>query len=64
MTADILSLSKHRKAKAKAAREQQASENRVLFGRTKAEKLKAKVEAENAASKIDAHRLDKPEPSA
>lgn len=36
--ADILSLSKARKARARADKEQLASENRVRFGRTKAEK--------------------------
>ena len=36
--ADILSLSKARKAKARADKEQVAAENRVKFGRTKADK--------------------------
>lgn len=34
--ADILSLSKARKAKARTAKEQTATENRAKFGRTKA----------------------------
>jgi hypothetical protein len=51
--ADILSLSKARKAKARVAKEQVASENRVKFGRTKAEK-----EREAALEKIAQKRLD------
>lgn len=35
---NILSLSKARKARARADKEQAAAENRVKFGRTKAEK--------------------------
>jgi len=51
--ADILSLSKARKAKARVTKEQTASENRVKFGRTKAEK-----EREAALEKIAQKRLD------
>lgn len=51
--ADILSLSKARKAKARVAKEQAAAENRVKFGRTKAEK-----EREAALAKIAQKRLD------
>ncbi|MGL5117522.1 MAG: DUF4169 family protein [Beijerinckiaceae bacterium] len=60
MTADLLSLSKHRKAKEKAAKEQRASENRVLFGLTKAEKQQRATELAQARGKIEAHRLDTP----
>ena len=51
--ADILSLSKARKAKAKSEREQVAAENRVKFGRTKAEKQR-----DAALQKIAQKRLD------
>lgn len=51
--ADILSLSKARKAKARAAKEQVAAENRVKFGRTKAEK-----ERDAALAKLAQKRLD------
>ncbi len=51
--ADILSLSKARKAKARVAKEQAAAENRVKFGRTKAEK-----EREAALQEISQKRLD------
>jgi len=51
--ADILSFSKARKAKARAQKEQTAAENRVKFGRTKAEK-----ERDKALDKIAQKRLD------
>jgi hypothetical protein len=51
--ADILSLSKARKARARAAQEQTAAENRAKFGRTKAEKQR-----DAALEKIAQKRLD------
>jgi Domain of unknown function (DUF4169) len=57
-TADILSLSKARKAKARTAKEQQAEQNRVLHGRTKAEKEKDAAEKALTEKRIEAHRLE------
>lgn len=51
--AEILSLSKARKARARADKEQLASENRIRFGRTKAEK-----ERDAAVRKLSEKRLD------
>ena len=51
--ADILSLSKARKAKARTAKEQAAAENRVKFGRTKAEKQREAALAEIAQKRLD-----------
>lgn len=51
--ADILSLSKARKAKARVAKDATAAENRVKFGRTKAEK-----QAEAAKEALTQKRLD------
>jgi hypothetical protein len=56
--ADILSLSKARKAKAKADKEAGAAENRVKFGRTKAEKAADKARRDLAEKGIDAHKCD------
>lgn len=56
--ADILSLSKARKARARTGKEAQAAENRVKFGRTKAEKQLEQAKANLADKKIDAHKLD------
>ena len=57
MPAEILSLSKFRKAKAKLSGNQKASENRVLFGQTKAEKFKIKSEQARAQQRMDGHAL-------
>jgi vacuolar-type H+-ATPase subunit C/Vma6 len=56
--ADIINLRTARKQKARAAKEAQASQNRILFGRTKAEKLKQSAEKERAEKIIDAHKRD------
>ena len=57
MPADILSLSKFRKAKEKISDERKASENRVFFGQTKAEKLKIKSEQALAQRRMDGHAM-------
>jgi hypothetical protein len=54
---NILSLSKARKAKARAAKDASAEQNRILFGRTKAEKNQAKAENALADRRVEAHRL-------
>ena len=54
----VVSLNKARKARAKAADKAQAAENRVAFGRTKAEKVQAKSEAARAARSLDDKRLE------
>lgn len=53
MTADIINLRKARKTKARQDAEKRAAENRVVYGRTKAEKLQA-----SAAAEIERVRLD------
>lgn len=58
--ADILSLSKARKAKARADKDAVATQNRVKFGRTKAEKAKAAAEKSITEKIIDAHKRDTP----
>jgi Domain of unknown function (DUF4169) len=58
MSADILSLSKARKAKARADKEAKAAGNRVLHGRTKAEKQLANAEKALADKRVAAHRLE------
>lgn len=56
--ADIISLSKARKAKAQAERKLQAEANRLSFGRTKAEKQKTSAEKALSDNKIDGHKRD------
>ena len=56
--ADILSLSKVRKAKARAEKEAAAEANRHRFGRSKAEKLKDASDKARAEKHLDGHKLD------
>lgn len=56
--ADILSLSKARKAKALAKKGAAAAQNRVKFGRTKAEKQRDAALKQLEARKADAHKRD------
>jgi Domain of unknown function (DUF4169) len=60
MPADMLSLSKARKAKSRTAKDSQAQQNRILFGRTKAEKLKDVTENALSERRIEAHRIATP----
>ena len=56
--AEIISLSKARKARARSEKEASAEANRLKFGRTKAEKLKDVAEKAKAEKHIDAHKRD------
>ncbi|NMA99809.1 MAG: DUF4169 family protein [Phyllobacteriaceae bacterium] len=56
--ADIINLRTARKQKARAEKEVQASQKRVIFGRTKAEKQKAAAEQRLADKLIDGHKRD------
>jgi hypothetical protein len=57
--ADILSLSKARKAKARSAKDAIAAENRIKFGRTKAQKALDKAEVARTDKQIDAHQRER-----
>lgn len=56
--AEILSLSKARKAKARSEKETAAEANRLKFGRTKAEKLKEAGEKARTEKLIDGHKRE------
>ena len=56
--ADILSLSKARKAKARSARDATASENRVKFGRTRADKQREAAETALTQKRLDDLKRD------
>lgn len=58
--AELINLNKARKVKARAEAERQAAENRVRFGRSKAQKLQDAAETEAMRCKLDALRLDPP----
>jgi hypothetical protein len=56
--ADILSLSKARKAKDRAQKEATAAQNRAKFGRTKAEKLADESRKTLVEKAIDGHKRE------
>jgi len=56
--AEIISLSKARKAKARTEKEAAAEANRLKFGRTKGEKLKDAVEKTQVEKHLDGHKLE------
>jgi hypothetical protein len=51
--ADPINLNRARKAKARAVDQARAAENRVKFGRTKAERMAAQAEAARLARALD-----------
>ena len=55
--AEIVTLNKVRKAKAKAEKQQKAESNRVLHGLTKVEKQKALAEIRKNAAHLDGKKL-------
>lgn len=61
MSAEIINLSKARKAKAKADKSAQATQNRFKFGRTKADKSLDKAKQDHVVRRLDQAKLDKPE---
>lgn len=64
MSADIVNLRRARKAKAKADKEQRAAENRVVFGRSKIERMAAAAEkARDLAAHEGLKRTPVPEAS-
>lgn len=56
--AEIVNLNRWRKAKAKEEKRRQADANRVAFGRTKAEKNKDRLEADQRKEGLDGTKLD------
>lgn len=58
MTAEIINLNRVRKEKARLERASTAEENRVRFGRTRAEKALERIAAEKARRHVEDHRRD------
>ena len=58
--AEIINLKRHRRVRDAALAETKAAENRVLHGRTKAEKARDRLQAEQDRQKLDALRRDEP----
>lgn len=64
--AEIINLRQARKQKARAEAGKTAEQNRISFGRTKAERKLTEAERDKAARHIDGHKLDRddePEPA-
>ena len=55
---EIVSLKLHRKRKDRAAKEDAAAENRVQFGRTKAEKKLTDATNDKAAKDLEKHKRE------
>ncbi|MFC5503686.1 MULTISPECIES: DUF4169 family protein [Hyphomicrobiales] len=58
--AEIINLRRVRKQRARQEAEQQAQQNRITFGRTKAERSLTEAERDKAARTLDGHRLASP----
>lgn len=57
--ADIVNLNERRKRKAREQREADASAKRMLFGRTKGEKIREELEKSADIRKLDGARRDR-----
>lgn len=57
--AEPINLNRFRKAKRRADAQKQAAENRVAFGRTKAERDIERLKTEKAARELDQKRIDR-----
>lgn len=55
--AEIVNLRRARKQRERQAAEKQAEQNRISFGRTKAERRLTDAERERGARELDGHRL-------
>ena len=58
MSGEIVNLRLARKRRDRAMKEQEAAQNRHLHGETKAERERKRLLADQAAQRLDAHRLD------
>jgi Domain of unknown function (DUF4169) len=56
---DIVNLRQFKKKKARDAKEKQADQNRILFGRTKTEKDFAREETRKSERFLDINRLER-----
>jgi hypothetical protein len=58
MSADIINLRQAKKSRARLEKEQKAQQNRLLFGRSKAEKQITRLTLEKQEAQLDAHRRE------
>ncbi|KQO80267.1 hypothetical protein ASF29_20125 [Rhizobium sp. Leaf262] len=59
VTGDVVNLRQFRKQKVRSEKEKQAEQNRLTFGRTKAEKNLTSALNEKASRALDQGKLDK-----
>jgi hypothetical protein len=57
VTAEIVNLRRARKQRARQDAEKTAEQNRISFGRSKAERTLTEAERDKAARTLDGHRL-------
>lgn len=62
MPGEIINLNRFRKTRQRAAEEAKAEENRIRFGRTKAEKQKQAFERKVVTLHLDGHELEDDKP--
>ena len=60
MSGDVVNLRQFRKQKARSEKDKQAEQNRIAFGRTKAEKTLTRTLNEKAEKTLDQGRLERP----
>nr|WP_250810504.1 DUF4169 family protein [Neorhizobium tomejilense] len=60
MSAEIVNLRQFRKAKERLEKEKEAEQNRLTFGRAKAEKSLTKARNDKAEKGLEQGRLEKP----
>ncbi len=60
MSADVVNLRQFRKTKVRSEKEAKAEQNRISFGRTKAEKQLTDALNRKAEKTLDQGRLDRP----
>ncbi len=56
--AEIVNLRRARKGKARLEKDARAADNRVRFGRTKAEKRESEAESRRADQELDGKKID------
>ncbi len=64
MAADVINLRQARKTRSRAEKEAAADQNRLTFGRSKAEKQLTRALKDKAERALDQGRLEKPDPEA
>ncbi|MBA4785149.1 MAG: DUF4169 family protein [Rhizobiales bacterium] len=62
MSGDVVNLRQFRKTKQRVEKEKQAEQNRLTFGRSKAEKTLTKTLNDKAERTLDQGRREKPDP--